>query len=321
MKKIILFSILAALQVGNLSALIMYCGLEGEHSETDILYSDVKWYDNYRKPASLQSNQPAKGDGIFFRNGYYVTLKDRNIQVKNIHLEGNNGFEVSSGKTFTVDTVFNKEASSVNMFGNTILAAKNGATINVLKEYKVEALGDTGKNAVHGKGTLLAVDSTININGTYLFIVTAGDWADTQFEKGGIALQMEGNSKVNIKGLILLDQVIKSDPKNFESVFYFRERKGNFPELTLANPASDLLNSVIKVRISSNVKEGKYPLITFLPKGKMLAGEFADIVVNSTKAKIGEEIDVLGKKVRIYFDASPTDKDRSSKNDLMIEIK
>jgi|GEM_PF-2311689 len=319
MKKIVLLSILA-LQVGNVSALTMYCGMEGDYSETDILYSDVKWWDNYRQPANLQKNQPAKSDSIFFRNGYYVTLKDKNVQVKDMHLEGNNGFEVS-GKTFTVDYVFNKEASSANMFGNTILAAKNGATLNVQKEYKVEALGDTGKNAVHGKGTLLAVDSTINLNGTYLFIVTAGDWKDTPYEKGGIALNMEGNSKVNIKGIILLDQVLKTDPKNFESVFFFRERKGNFPELTIANASSDLLNSVFKVRISNNAKDGKYPLITFLPKGKMLDGDFTDFTVNSTKAKLGEEVDVLGKKVKLYFDASPTDKDRSTKNDLMIEIK
>jgi len=315
MKNILLLTLATAFFCSSASAITYYADIEiGDPKEHK--YSQLKWVDAGREPANPLRGVPGKSDTVYAKENTTIIL-DKDTSFKVLELNGKNNFEVH-GVRLDIDKL-NACMAQFDYGSSTTFAAKKGATVNI-KHFTATGRGMLS-NIIFGYSSIDIHDSVVNIHNVVEFICgTSDSFITNSAEKGGIAFNLRGSGKLNIKGPIILDPIVETASSKMEMLFYFREDGGNIPEITLNSPASNIYNTRIRVRLSQNAKPGKYPLVTFTPKGKQITGNFTPLSVNNRNTTMDSEIEVLGKRVKIYMGVSPTDKDKETKNDLILEI-
>jgi len=315
MKNILLLILASIFLTTEMFAITYYADIEID-SNKEYKFSEIKWVDAGREPANPLRGVPGKSDTAYMREVTTVIV-DKDTSFKTLELNGKNNFEIHGAK-LSVEKA-NACLAQFDYGSSTTIAAKKGATVDI-KNYSATGRGML-HNLVFGYSSIDAHDAVVNIHNIFEFTCgTSDSFITNSAEKGGVALNLRGNGKINIKGPIILDPIVDTASSKMELLFYFREENGNVPEITLHSPVSNIYNTRVKVRLSQNAKPGKYPLVTFLPKGKQITGSFSPLSVNNRTTTMGSELEVLGKKVKIYMGVSPTDKDKETKNDLILEI-
>jgi len=168
-----------------------------------------------------------------------------------------------------------------------------------------------------GRITLKFIDSVAKFNGLYNMVILNSNIRNV-YGPGGATLSLEGKSQVEFGG-ILIDSFASTNPKQISSEFEFAEKDGNFPQLIFNSTINDIAKTNIKIRLTPSAKKGKYTLVDFTAKTSY-TGEFGDIIINGKKVAFDEFRQVGELKAKLIKAASPTGKDKSTNNDIVLIV-
>jgi len=270
-------------------------------------YSALIWYADKHQNTQL-TGSPGKNDTVFlFGHGDYTVILDKDITI---------GTLVNNSRTFAENKKLNLKRLSTHITasaeGVNILTLKN-CNLKVAQEYAPTLLGGLQTISV-GRAALKFIDSTAKFGGLYSLSIITTTISNTS--PGGSTLTLEGKSTVEFGG-ILIDSFVKSNPTKVNSEFEFIERDGNIPQLIFNSDVNDIARTSIKMTINKTAKKGKYTLVDFTSKAPY-TGEFADIFINGKKVSL-DEVRLVGKlNAKIVKGASPTSKDKSTENDILL---
>jgi len=272
-------------------------------------FSSLTWYGD-RHQGTILTVAPGKNDTVFlFGYGEYTIVIDKDLTFNTLVINSLTYAENKKINLKKLSSHISAAEGEINM-----LTMKN-CTLKVSQEYTPTVLGGLQTIGI-GRSVLKFIDSTGKINGLYTLNIVNTNIINTV--PGGSTISLEGKSQVEFGG-VLLDSFIKANPTKASSEFEFIEKNGNIPQLVFNSDVNDVAKSVIKLTITPTAKKGKYTLIEFTEKSSY-AGEFSDIYINGKKVSFGESRQIAKLNVSIVKAASPTGKDKSTENDIVLIV-
>ncbi len=273
--------------------------------------SELTYYSENNNTGVLKG-QPGKGDSVVFRDGAdFTNIIDKDIAIREItvnsHVLAESRKIAMTGKLCThLPGEF-----STNMFElrKSALVSKSG-----IETYNV-ARPDA---ASFGAMAYKFVDSTATFNGNYMLTFNVPKLGNKEASSGS-SIILEGKSKVEFGGVVLIDNMTIDNPEYTHSNFEFVERNGNIPTLIFKGTNNDLGRSSILLRITPMAKAGVYPLILFSGRNAKLRGSFDYVMVNNKKLKLGEKCQVADLTVCVAMQKYKTERD-SAVNDIVLTV-
>ena len=165
-----------------------------------------------------------------------------------------------------------------------------------------------------GTGTVDLIDTTATVKGDFFSVFHNVFDNFKQNSPGGARINLTGKTTLSIAGVIL-DDFYKTRP-NLTFKFTFTEKDGNVPNLKISK-RSDITECVFDLVLTSNVKTGRYPIITH--ENRLSPSTYRNFMVNGSKHTIGEQISVGGKTAVLEFEGK--DRNSQDKNCLVLVVK
>jgi len=305
MKKIFISIILFSFAYANALEFMNKATKEGSKIEN---LSALIWYGDYNEITQL-SGFPGKNDAMQLIGPATINIdKDLTLGafIFNAHV-------VADNRKLNFKGMYTHLAPGEG--GLNSITLKN-STLKVTQGYKPVVLDGLIDRYI-SRASIRFTNSTAKFGG--LYSMTVGNTnLKTSSIVGGSTLILEGKTEVEFGG-ILMDSFIQSHPKLITSDLEFIEREGNIPRLIFNSDSNDIARTSMKLLINPTAKKGKYTIIEFTSKAQY-AGEFGDIIINGKKVAFGEARQVGKLTATLVKAASPTGKDKSTENDIVLII-
>ncbi|PWM31868.1 MAG: hypothetical protein DBX55_01810 [Verrucomicrobia bacterium] len=175
-----------------------------------------------------------------------------------------------------------------------------------------------------GTGLVYLEDSALHVNrnlsSSFPVDGNAG-FFNNKGKRGGIVLDLKGKSLFELEGGIVHDMQIVDNPKSFQFKIRLSDSGGAVPKVRFAKGA-DLACADLEINISGPLKKGSYTLLELESRRSSLKN-LRSVTLNGKPAALNENFTVAGREAELKIAASksPSSKDKSTKNDLLLEIK
>lgn len=223
----------------------------------------------------------------------------------------------------------NKNNLKLNKELQFIVPGLNNEGVLSLKKSKMTCNGGVrischGGSRTLGKCVISLEDSTFLINRNFVSAFPLDGNAgffNNMGKRGGIELDLKGKSLMEIGGSLAHDLQLIDNPKDLTFTVRLSEQNGNIPLLRFEK-AANLAPVDVEIELKNAPGKGTYSLIEMDYRRQKLE-KFRSLKLNGRPYTLGEKFDLGGKTAAIKIAAakSPTSKDRSTANDLVLEVK
>ena len=293
----------------SLSAMDFICGQFGS-PEKNLKYSTCDWTSAIHFTEKKLSGKPGPNDLVWVREGGYHLEIDRDLSVKTFKV----GFHASctaEGRTLKTKGAYIQQISSGT--GNDSVATFKNCVLDI---------GGIVEFGTHHESTSMSIaylnleNSKFNAKGSMTFIVDSMK-VKNEASRAGIIINMTGKSELNINDELILDSLLRENPKEWIFKVAFNSKDGFIPKAHFKK--ADLASCDIEINVDEKMKPGKYVLFE-IDNSRGTIGSLNKLIVNSKECSLGDSIP-LGAKRKISVYAGAAGRDARTKNDIILEIK
>lgn len=311
MKKLISLSLVSILSASSAFALNFFAGRHNApYDERNIKWSNCTWGDNINFETSPLPSKPGPNDSASSRYGNFTLNIDVDVNVLTLGC-GDGSQNIAKGRT--IRTKRNMTIS--------IATFNSGESAMIFEKCNVDVGGSFNFTFWHeakgaGIGRLSLTDTKMSVKGDLTSAIPANPLIQNG-ARAGVIVEVAGKSQLMFNGGAVMDSLHIDDPSQWILKFSFAESGGNVPKISF-NKRAELAGSDIEVKLSKNVKTGKYALMEFNDRRSGI-DKPNKITVNGEPYTFGSPIKVGEKTAKIYLGAFG--KDTRTPNDLILEVK
>ena len=311
MKKFIGISVFSILCASSACALNFYAGrLNAPSDERDIKWSTCVWGDNINFETKPLPSKPGPNDHASSRFGNFTLNIDVDVNVLSLGC-GDGSQNIAKGRTIRTKR---------NM-GVSIATFNSGESAMIFEKCNVEVGGSFNFSFWHeakgaGIGRLSLTDTKMAVKGDLTSAIPANPLIQNG-ARAGVVVEVAGKSQLMFNGGAVMDSLHIDDPSQWILKFGFTEVGGNVPTIYF-NKRAELAGADIDIKISKNVKTGKFALMEFYDRRSGI-DKPNKITVNDEPYTFGTPIKLGDKTAKIYLGAFG--RDPRTQNDLILEVK
>lgn len=311
MKKLITLSFVSLLAASSASALDFYAGRHNAPSdEKDIKWSNCTWGDNINFETNPLPSKPGPNDHASSRYGHFTLNIDVDVNVLSLSC-GDGSQNIAKGRNIRT-----KRNMSISM-----ATFNSGESAMIYEKCNVEVGGSfnftfwpEAKGA--GIGRLSLTDTKMKVKGDLTSEIPANPLIQNG-ARAGVIIEVAGKTQLSFNGGAVMDSLHIDDPSQWILKFSFADSGGNVPTIYF-NKRAELGGSDIEIKLSKNVKTGKYALMEFYDRRSGI-DKPNKITVNDEPYTFGTPIKLGDKTAKVYLGAFG--RDPRTQNDLILEVK
>lgn len=274
-------------------------------AEKKVKWSNMEWGNSHDFDTNMPKGfKPGQFDGVHLRHYGQTVTVDEDISIGTLGLGMGCLFESTK---HTIKVRYN---ALLPLVGTSRMRLDN-CTLEVGRMWEFWLPPDATSA---GTGTVDLIDTTATVKGDFFSVFHNVFDNFKQNSPGGARINLTGKTTLSIAGVIL-DDFYKTRP-NLTFKFTFTEKDGNVPNLKISK-RSDITECVFDLVLTSNVKTGRYPIITH--ENRLSPSTYRNFMVNGSKHTIGEQISVGGKTAVLEFEGK--DRNSQDKNCLVLVVK
>ena len=313
MKRFLIKNCLAVISLSTVSASLFamdfICGEYGS-SEKNLKYSTCSWTSAIHFSAIKLTGKPGQNDMLWIReSGYHLDI-DRDLSVKTFKV-GFNASCTAQGRSLKTKGAYIQQICSGT--GNDSVATFKNCVLDI---------GGIVEFGTHHESTSMSIaylnleDTKFNAKGPMTFIVDSMK-VKNEASRGGIIINMSGKSELNINDELILDSLLRENPKEWIFKVAFNSQNGFMPKAHFKK--ADLASCDIEIKVDEKMKPGKYVLFE-IDNSRGSIDKLNKLTVNSKECSLGDKVP-LGAKREISVYAGGAGRDSRTKNDIIMEIK
>ena len=167
-----------------------------------------------------------------------------------------------------------------------------------------------------GIGRLSLTDTKMTVKGDLTSAIPANPLIQNG-ARAGVIIEVAGKTQLSFNGGAVMDSLHIDDPSQWILKFSFADSGGNVPTIYF-NKRAELGGSDIEIKLSKNVKTGKYALMEFYDRRSGI-DKPNKITINDEPYTFGTPIKLGDKTAKVYLGAFG--RDPRTQNDLILEVK